>query len=79
MSGHRNARITHDKFIQTAQNLEAANEKIKMLTSDIEIKNLALKQKDRAIKFYAHDFRWLITLSICFGTSMGWIARGLVL
>jgi hypothetical protein len=70
--------ISHDKFQQIAVNLENANKKIELLEYQLSKKELMISQQEKRIKFYMHDFRWLITISLLLGASFGWISRGML-
>lgn len=78
MSGHKNARIEHDKFVQIAHNLNAKIEENRTLRwENNELKQL-VEQDMKSLKMCWSDFRWLITIALILGASLGWATRGML-
>jgi hypothetical protein len=79
MSGHtKQAYISHCKTTQMAENLKAKDAELQQAQWLIEEYKQIAAQDAKSLKQCKHDFRWMITIALGLGFTIGFIAKGII-
>jgi hypothetical protein len=79
MSGHtKHAYISHCKTTQMAENLKAKDAELRQAQLLIEEHEKMAAQDAKSLKLCKHDFRWMITIALGLGFTIGWMAWRIV-